>query len=269
MEIKMNEQAKETWGSGRPYEQYVGRWSRKVAKEFLAWLGVSSGQRWSDIGCGTGALVESILGMTEPKSIFAIDRSEGFLAEARAKINDKRAQFEAGNAAALPWDDAISDATVSGLVLNFIPDSLAATKEMARVTRPRGVVAAYVWDYKGGMEMMRHFWEAAIDANPDDAKLDQAERFPLCQPEPLAKLFQGAGLASVEVRAIDIPTVFRDFNDYWIPFLGKQGAAPTYLASLSDEKRDSIRDVLQARLPSSADGSIHLTARAWAVKGAA
>ncbi len=129
-------------------------------------------------------------------------------------------------------------------------------------------MAAYVWDYSGGMEMMRHFWDAAVEVNPEDAALDEAERFPLCQPEPLKAVFQDAGLTSIAVRSIAIPTVFRDFDDYWTPFLGKQGPAPTYVASLDGETRDRIREVLQARLvAAAADSSITLTAQAWAVQG--
>jgi hypothetical protein len=138
---------------------------------------------------------------------------------------------------------------------------------MARVTKPGGKVAAYVWDYGHGMQMMRHFWDAAIIVSPHDAKLDQGERFPICQPGPLQELFQEIGLRSVSCRAIEIPTVFRDFNDYWSPFLGKQGAAPTYLASVDDATREKIRILLESRLVPAADGKISLTARAWAVQG--
>jgi SAM-dependent methyltransferase len=238
-----------------------------VASAFLAWLEAPSEQTWGDVGCGTGALVERILVMADPMFVFAIDRSDGFLAAARAKINDRRVRFERADAAALPWAEASCDVTVSGLVLNFVPDATAMAREMVRVTRPQGKVAAYVWDYSGGMEMMRHFWDAAIAVNPKDAALDQAERFPLCQPGPLEALFRDAGLSSVAVRAIDIPTVFRDFDDYWLPFLGKQGAAPTYVASLDSEARAQIREAVRAHLAVAPDGSIALTARAWAVQG--
>ena len=115
--------------------------------------------------------------------------------------------------------------------------------------------------------MMRCFWDAAIAVSPDDAKLDQGERFPLCRPEPLRALFHDLGLTAVTVRPIDIPTIFQDFEDYWTPFLGKQGSAPTYLASINEETRERIRQVLQARLVPKADGTIALTARAWAVQG--
>lgn len=263
----MDEKPKENWGSGGPYEQYVGRWSRKIAKEFLAWLGVSPGQTWSDVGCGTGALVDMILAECEPQSIMAIDKSDGFIAEARSRISDARVRFEIGDAAALAWPSGSCDVTVSGLVLNFVSDAASTAKEMARVTRPGGKVAAYVWDYAGGMQMMQHFWNVAVELNPSDSALDQAERFPLCQPEPLEALFRSAGLTSISVRPIDIPTVFRDFDDYWMPFLGKQGAAPTYLASLDHENQIRIRDALKARLVRAADGLIALSARAWAVQG--
>jgi SAM-dependent methyltransferase len=266
-EPTVSETAKESWGSGSAYELWVGRWSRLVAKEFIDWLAVSSGRAWGDVGCGTGALVECILASSEPAGVLGVDRSEAYVSEARNRVADSRVRFEVGDACALTWVAAICDVTVSGLVLNFVPDSDAMAREMVRVTRPGGRVAAYVWDYTGGMQMIRHFWDAAIELNRDDWKLDQAERFPLCQPGPLEQLFRRAGLISVSVCAIDIPTVFRDFEDYWTPFLGKQGAAPTYLASLPDDTRDRIRDALKARLVAAADGSIAMTARAWAVQG--
>ena len=139
--------------------------------------------------------------------------------------------------------------------------------EMVRITTPDGKIAAYVWDYAGGIEMMRHFWDMAIAVSPEDSKLDQAERFPICQPEPLKALFKDTGLKAVSCKAIEVSTGFKNFYDYWIPFLGKQGAAPTYLASVDDMTREQIRARLEARLPRSADGTIPLQARAWAVEG--
>jgi SAM-dependent methyltransferase len=265
----VTEAPKEIWGSGSIYDQWMGRWSRKVAREFIDWLAVPPGRTWGDVGCGTGGLVEGILGACDPASVLGIDRSEAYVAEARKNIGDPRVRFEVGDACALSWPPATCDVTVSGLVLNFVPDSAAMAREMVRVTRSGGRVAAYVWDYAGGMQMVRHFWDAAIELNRGDSKLDQAERFPLCQPGPLEELFRRAGLTSVSVRAIEIPTVFRDFEDYWSPFLGKQGSAPTYLASLSDEAQNRIREMLKARLVAAPDGSIALTARAWAVQGTA
>jgi SAM-dependent methyltransferase len=219
------------------------------------------------VGCGTGALSELILRSCEPVSVVGVDRAAAFVAVARRKIADSRASFEVGDATSLPWPDASVDCAVSGLVLNFVPDGTAMVREMRRVTRPGGRVAAYVWDYAGGMQMMRYFWDVAIALNPNDASLDQAERFPVCAPGPLRALFESAGLGSVSTRAIDIPMVFRDFDDFWMPFLGKQGAAPTYLAKLDPAAQQRIRDELKARLPVQPDGRILLTARAWAVQG--
>jgi SAM-dependent methyltransferase len=255
------------WDSGHAYEQYVGRWSRKTAAAFLQWLAPLPGLAWADVGCGTGALTAAILDVCEPSSVYGIDSSEGLVSLARQRIGDQRARFETGDATHLPWQSGACDVTVSGLVVNFVRDHESMAREMARVTKPGGRVAAYIWDYAGGMQMMRHFWDAAVAVSPDDARLDQAERFPLCQPAPLKALFERADLRSVTVRAIDISTVFQSFDDYWTPFLGKTGAAPTYLASVGGEVQERIRLSLKSRLAAKGDGPIALTARAWAVQG--
>ena len=238
-----------------------------VATEFLRWLAPRPGLAWADVGCGTGALASTILSTCDPSSVSGIDASERFVALARQRIGDTRARFEAGDATRLPWDSAVWDATVAGLVLNFVRDHDGMVREMARVTRPGGSVATYVWDYAGGMQMIRHFWDAAIAVSPNDAKLDQAERFALGQPGPLQALFEKMELKAVETRAIEIPTVFQTFDDYWNPFLGRTGAAPTYLASVDGEVRERIRLHLQSRLAPTSGGPIELTARAWAVRG--
>lgn len=263
----MADATKEGWNSGEAYELWVGRWSRAVAAQFLDWLAIAPDCRWADVGCGTGALAGLILERCRPRAVAGIDRSAGFISAAQQKIHDPRASFEVGDATALPWADASLDASVSGLVLNFVPDAAAMVNEMRRVTRAQGRIAAYVWDYAGGMQMMRRFWDVAIALNPNDASLDQAERFPICQPGPLQELFKKVGLESVSARPIDTTMVFRDFDDYWTPFLGKQGSAPTYVAGLDETMRNRIRDELKARLPTQPDGAIRLGARAWAVQG--
>ncbi len=156
---------------------------------------------------------------------------------------------------------------VSGLVLNFVPEPERAVSEMSRVARPGGIVAAYVWDYAEDMRMMRHFWDAAVELDPSARELDEGRRFPLCKPQPLIDLFRKAGLGGVEARAIDVPTVFRDFDDYWSPFLGGQAPAPGYAMSLNEERRAALRERIRARLPMNSRGEHHLTARAWAVRG--
>lgn len=252
---------------GAAYEPYVGRWSHRVAPEFLNWLHLPQQRRWLDVGCGTGALCEAILHAAAPRAIKGIDKSEGFVAYAREKVTDPRVRFEVGDAQALPDGDATHDAAVSGLVLNFVPEPQKMVAEMARVTQPGGTVALYVWDYADGMQLMRYFWDASVALDPAASEFDEGRRFSLCQPEPLTALFQAAGLRDVAVTTIDIPTDFVDFDDYWSPFLGGQGSAPGYNMALNEEQRGALREYLRAALPIQADGSIHLTARAWAVRG--
>ena len=142
----------DVWQSGPALERYVGRWSRLVGREFLRWLDVRPGSRWVDVGCGTGALTETILQTAEPSHVTGVDRSEGFIAFVREQVRDERAQFKVGDAQQLPLETATCDAAVSGLVLNFVPRPTEAMAEMVRVVRPGGTVAGYVWDYAGETE---------------------------------------------------------------------------------------------------------------------
>jgi SAM-dependent methyltransferase len=255
----------DTWESGSPYEQYVGRWSRQVAPLFLSWLNIPPGRRWLDVGCGTGALCAAIVDRCSPSSVTGLEPSEGFLKSANENLGGRVALHQ-GTATAIPLGDASVDVVVSGLVLNFVTDARAALLEMARVTAKGGTIAAYVWDYAGKMELMRFFWDAAVELEPGAAKLDEGVRFPLCRPEALRTLFGGAGLVEVEVKPIDIPTPFANFDDYWQPFLGGQGPAPAYAMSLDETARVRLRDRIRGRLPFAASGSISLTARAWSAR---
>jgi SAM-dependent methyltransferase len=264
---KKSVQHQDMWASGDAYERYMGRWSRLVAHEFLAWLAVPPGSYWLDIGCGTGTLSQTILQLAAPARVKGIDRSEGFVAYAQQHVLDERAQFDVGDAQSLTLETASFDAAVSGLAFNFIPKPAQAASEMVRVVKLGGIVAAYVWDYADKMQFMRHFWDAVAALQPQAADLDEGRRFPLCQPVPFKELFQRAGLQNVQVRAIDVTTDFKDFDDYWSPFLGGQGPAPAYAMSLDEKKRAVLREHIRAGLPFASDGSILLVARAWAVWG--
>jgi len=255
----------DTWERGSPYEQYVGRWSRQVAPAFLSWMNVPAGRRWLDVGCGTGALCAAIVDRCSAASVTGVEPSEGFLKTAKENLAG-RAALHQGSATEIPLGDASVDVVVSGLVLNFVPDQRAALLEMARVTGKGGTIGAYVWDYAGKMELMRYFWDAAVELDPEAAKLDEGVRFPLCRPEALEKLFASARLDRIEVQAIDIQTSFADFDDFWQPFLGGQGPAPAYAMSLDEPARVRLRDRIRERLPTEGSGSISLTARAWAVR---
>lgn len=258
---------KDVWAAGDLYEPYVGRWSRRVARAFLDWLGLPEGRDWLDVGCGTGALSQTIIETASPGTVTGVDSSPGYIEYVKGRIENPRARFEVGDAQSLPVDAGSLDVAVSGLVLNFVPRPPRMVAEMTRVVRPGGVVAAYVWDYAGKMELMRYFWNAAVALDAAAIDLDEGRRFPICQPTPLAELFTQAGLREVEVRPIDVATDFRDFDDYWSPFLGGQGPAPGYAVSLSDDRREVLRERIRSELPLSEDGSIHLIARAWAVRG--
>jgi SAM-dependent methyltransferase len=257
----------EVWAAGDAYEPYIGRWSRPVARAFLVWLGVPAGGRWLDVGCGTGALAETVLDRAAPRTVLGLDASPGFVAFARARLHDARVRFAVADAQALPVGDGSFDAVVSGLVLNFVPQPARMVAEMARAARPGGVVAAYVWDYAGEMQLIRRFWDAAAALDPAATALDEGRRFPICHPERLEELFRAAGLRAVAARAVDVPAHFRDFDDYWSPFLGGQGPAPAYAVSLPQDRRDALRERLRAALPVGEDGAIDLVARAWAVRG--
>ena len=259
----------DTWKAGALYEPYVGRWSRLVAREFLQWLAPRPRLDWLDVGCGTGALTETILQATDPRTVRGIDLAPAFIEYARAHVEDPRARFDVADAQSLPVESGQADMAVSGLAVNFVPQPPLAAREMARAVRAGGVVAVYVWDYADKMELMRHFWDAAVALDRDALALDEGRRFPICQPDALVELLTGAGLTDVQARAIDVPTRFRDFDDYWSPFLGGQGPAPGYVMALDEQRRTVLRDRLRATLPISGDGSIPLIARAWAVRGRA
>lgn len=263
----MTDERQDKWAAGKLYEPYVGRWSRLVAKDFLPWLGVPADRAWLDVGCGTGALTESILQQARPRAVTGIDPSAGFVEHARAHVQDARVSFDVADARSLPVAAAGYDAAVSGLVLNFVPEPARAVAEMARAVRPAGLVAAYVWDYAGKMELMRYFWDAAVALDAGALALDEGRRFPLCAPAPLTSLFTESGLGGIEARPIDVATRFRDFDDYWTPFLGGQGPAPGYAMSLSDGRRAALRNRIRSALPVASDGSIDLIARAWAIRG--
>lgn len=249
------------------YELYVGRWSRKIAQIFINWLAVPIGSTWLDVGAGTGILSDVILQQTSPSKVVGVDTAAAFIQLAQERVKDSRAQFHVGDATQLQLSDANFDVAVAGLVLNFIASPQSAVSNMARLIKPGGLVAAYVWDYADKMEMMRHFWGAAIRVDPSAAELDAGKLFTICRPGPLTELFEGAELKHVEVLPIDIQTVFSDFDDFWLPFLEAQGSVSKYLRALNPETLAAIRDQLQHQLPIEADGSIQLMARAWAVKG--
>jgi SAM-dependent methyltransferase len=254
------------WTSGAHYEQWMGRWSRLLAQEFLQWLNLRAGLRWLDVCCGSGIVTEAIAERNAPASILGIDASPDQISFARQNRFRPNVTFETGDAMALPFPDASFDAIVCGLGLNYIPTPVEALKEFRRVSAPAGTIALYVWDYAQGARFLREFWDAAITVDHEAATFDQAYRFPMCNPEGLQSLFGQAGLKHASLHALEIVTRFTSFDDYWAPLLTGQGSAPNYLATRDKKIQTAIRERLRAVLPANAQGAIELPARAWAVR---
>ncbi len=254
------------WIAGDAYECLMGRWSRRVAEEFIEWLAPPPYGNWLEVGCGTGALSQAICLRAEPASLVASDPSPEFVSFARHSLVHHAVTFLVADADDLPRRDGGFDAIVSGLVLNFIPRPSEAVRSMRDRMRPGGTLAAYVWDYAQGMQFLRIFWDAAVALDPSAAGLDEARRFPLCRPDALVHLLEQEGLDSVEARAFDVATRFPDFDAYWSPFLGGTGPAASYVDSLDGDAREQLRLGLRQHLLPTAAGPIELTARAWGVR---
>ena len=261
------ENLNDSWASGAAYERFMGRWSALLAPKFLSWLDVPPARTWLDVGCGTGSLTRLILESHQPREIIAVDSSADFISHAGRSLVDPTVHFKVGLAQSLELDSDSIDVVVSGLVLNFVPQPKDAINEMLRVTKPGGSIGIFLWDYADGMQMLRYFWDAAVEIDDHAREHDEGIRFPICQKGQLESLVKEAGLRQVEAIAIEIKTVFQNFDDYWQPFLGNVGAAPVFLASRDQESRQKLEDKLRASLPIDGDGSISLYARAWAVKG--
>lgn len=257
------------WLSGIAYEKFMGRWSTLVAQKFLNWLAIGPERSWLDVGCGTGTLTRLILENYQPKAIISIDSSGAFISHAQRSISDPRVHFVVGLAQSLELVSNSMDAIVSGLVLNFVSQPKDAVSEILRVTKPGGKIGIFLWDYGDGMQLLRYFWDAAVELDKNAKEFDESIRFPLCQEGQLESLIREVGLKQVEAMPIEVTTVFQNFDDYWQPFLGSVGPAPSYTMSLNQKKRRTLEEKLRKSLPIDDHGSISLLARAWAVKGTA
>jgi SAM-dependent methyltransferase len=249
------------------YERFMGRWSRDLAPALVRFAAARDGESLLDVGSGTGALAEAMAAAAPSSPIVGIDPSAPYVAFARARQPGAHVRFEVGDAQQLRFTDASFDRTLSLLVLNFIPDRGKALTEMVRVTRPGGTVAAAVWDYGEGMEMLRVFWDEAVALHPDAEPGDE-RHMPLCRRGELGALWRAQGLQDVVEEPIAIQTRFESFDDFWSPFLLQQGPAGAYVAGLSASAREQLQSRLRRRLFGDApDRPIVLSARAWAVRG--
>ena len=265
----MTKSSTDGWEAGQTYDDFMGRWSRPLAIEFLRWLQPEPGWHWLDVGSGTGALAAAICRAADPATVLGCDPSAPFVESATRSVDDSRASFVVAGAGSLPHRNGGYDAVVSGLALNFFPDAGSAIKEQLDAVRSGGVVGAYVWDYSEGMEFLRCFWDAAIAVVPGAERMDEGERFPICDPEVLRSLVAAAGAVDVRVGAIDVPTEFSSFDDLWNPFLGGTGPAPSFVAGLSEDQRRELQAALESRVAPHPGGRITMRAKAWAVAGTA
>jgi SAM-dependent methyltransferase len=247
----------------------MGRWSRQLAARFVSWLDIPVHAHWLDVGCGTGALTNAICELANPASVVGCDPAPSFIEYARQQSADARATFVISGVGDLPRRADGYGSISSLLALNFFPDPQEAVLEMRSLAARRGVVSACVWDYRGGMEFLRFFWDAAATVDVTARVLDEGERFPICRPHALTELFQVGGLRDVRTHALEIPTAFASFDDYWQPLLGGTGPAPAYVASLDPDRRTALARTLALTLPRGPGGTIALKARAWAVRGTA
>lgn len=257
---------KDIWESADAYERFMGRWSRKLGRVFVLWLGIPSARHWLEVGCGTGALTSQILEVGHPATLVATDSSEQFIKHARTTFRDHRVQFLTTPADDLPTTREGYDVVVSSLVLNFLPDPTAALHKMKPRVAEDGILAACVWDYSRGMQFLRRFWDAAAELDPNARQYDEGNRFPICSPPALEETFHQVGLTNVRIEALKIATHFQNFEDYWSPFIGGPGPAPGYLSSLPTHRQQDLKKRLKAMLPHNEDGSISLTATAWAIR---
>jgi SAM-dependent methyltransferase len=248
---------------GAAYERYMGKWSQLAGQTFLDWLAPEPGLRWLDVGCGNGAFTEMLVERCAPVSVHGIDPSEEQLVFARERPSLRLAQFDLGDAMALPFSDDAFDVAVMPLVIFFVPDPARGVAEMARVVRPGGVVAAYAWDlhgrgfpYRALQAEMRELGIATpAPPSPDASRM-----------EAMQEMWTGAGLDAVETRQIAVQRTFADFEDYWMTILGGASVGPS-LAAMGPEQAALLRTRMRARLPADATGRITYGARANAVKG--
>ena len=257
------------WAAGAIYEDFMGRWSRLLAPRFVSWLSVRPTAHWLDVGCGTGALVDAICAGADPASVVACDPSEPFIDYARQHQVDSRVSFVVAGIGQLPTRPRGFDSVTSLLALNFFPKPEAAIEEMRRITAVSGLISACVWDYAGRMEFLRRFWDSVAAVDPNAIELDEGRRFPICRPDALESLFREGGLGDVVCESIEIPTRFSTFAEFWTPFLGGTGPAPSYVSSLESDRREVLAAHLDRSLPREPDGAICLVARAWVARGVA
>jgi SAM-dependent methyltransferase len=254
---------------GAAYDIFLGRWTQRLAEPFLDFIDPPTGGALLDVGCGTGSLARAMAARFSQRRVVGVDIALPYAAFARSRSSPDNPTFAVAGAARLPFANGAFAAAAAQLVLNFVPDPVAALNEMKRVTMPGGHLAATVWDFRGGLVYQRIFWDTAAAIDPAAGRArDRLFAGALALPDGLVRLFELVGLARIERTSLTIRMDYADFADYWTPLLGGQGPVGTYVAALAPGVRADIESRVRAAFLSGApDGLRSLTATAWAVRG--
>ena len=257
----------EMFSNASSYDRFMGRWSSNLAPLFAKFARIRDGDRVLDVGCGTGSLIHAVATLNVQSEVVGIDPSPAFIAYARQRFTDPRISLDQGSAFELPYPGSSFDHALSMLVFHLISTPDRAAREMRRVTKPGGTVAACTWDGSGGMELTSMFWSEAIRLDP--AAETRADRARSCNLKgQLSELREATGFNDAEETSIEIRMDFASFDDYWLPYLEGVGPTGVYVAGLSDNGRDALRERLRSRLlGGQLDCAFSLSARAWAVRG--
>jgi ubiquinone/menaquinone biosynthesis C-methylase UbiE len=256
---------------GNGYELMMGRWSEQLAEPFLDFAGTRDGERVLDVGCGTGHLAQAVVSRCMPSEVCAIDLAPAYIDHAKSRNRNPRVSFDIGDACAMKFADHVFDRVLSLLVLHFVPQAAQAIAEMRRVAKPGAVVAACVWDVRGGFVANRIFFDtaAALDPKANERRARNYTR-PMTTQGELASAWRAAGLHEVVEASLGIRMAFSSFEDYWAPYDGREGPAAEYVATLGSADRARLIDALRAAyLDGEPDGPRSYAALAWAVKGIA
>lgn len=254
---------------GAAYERLLGRRTRHLADRLINFVRLPAEGPVLDVGCGTGSLAISLHAARPLGEVVGVDAALPFIEFARRRNDAQGIRFEVGDVGNLPFADRSFVGSVAQLVLNFVPDADAALGEMRRVTRPGGVLAAAVWDFRGGVVYQRLFWDTAAGLDP--AAGERRGRLfsnPLTAPDGLAALWHRTGLVEIDADWLTIRMEFADFADYWTPFTGGQGPVGAYVEGLAPDLKERLRASVQdAFLSGAPDGPRSLLASTWVVRG--
>lgn len=256
---------------GDGYELNMGRWSHRLARPFLDFAGTSDAEHVLDVGCGTGHLAVAVLERSASAIVHGIDLAPVYIEYARSRNLNPRLEFRVGDACGLAYPDSTFDRVLSLLVLHFVPRPHDAIAEMHRVAKPGAVVAAAVWDARGGFVANRIFFDtaAALDRKAGERRAKSYTR-PLTRPGELAAAWRNAGFLDVSETMLHIRMEYTSFADYWVPYLGKDGPGAEYVATLGADERSRLEHAVRAAyLDGEPDGPRSYAALAWAVKGVA